>query len=700
MNKGKLTFVDMLDLEAREEGSSGGDWRSGDSDSTEVDSDGNLRDLVCKDDDAEEPLLTPGSRTSTSSDGSYRDEQARIDGHGPRGLDDYVRSLKSFRNEMELCEGAVQDRAADADTAGSARCHETGERGRSPPGADTKREGEAAEDSDSEPPFLRSRHLFDHHYSISDMDRIDRAAVYGYRARLPRHRLGLRSRVLVDLTCRHSSQSTEIIDLTGDETGYRQPQQASHLDAVVKMASDIDTSATNEAPANPVGLYCAACNGTIGAQPVLRICGCLYCKACNANAARRWNGQDFACNIYQHWRQGNHAGRETFGLDEECSICFETLATGQIQCLPCEQHPETVFTRRDIYNARASINCDKLGGYTPTAALIKLFDENKIPYLVKWADNNSNRLVGLVWTFPYCLQMWKRFPEVISFDNTYNTNRFKLPLFQATGQTCLGSVYNAAFGLIDNEKREGFQFLSESIRQLAEQHLVRQPGVIITDFDDAMKAALNDQFPEAQQQLCIHHIISNVLLKAKQKWVTDREPDSSGSSVDDCDGESASVQTHSKLSPKDRRFIHQPVAEDIPHSYHGVLMMWKHVMFAETEEAHEKAWCDLCREFDDQRAILRYLHGTYMPVRAQWARCFIRKYRNFGIRVTSGTEASNNNVKSYLLNGMSNLHRLVEAIQDMIRDQERDFAHASAEDEVLTARGHIGSSSEYLGNIG
>ncbi|KAJ6436261.1 sugar transporter [Purpureocillium lavendulum] len=365
-----------------------------------------------------------------------------------------------------------------------------------------------------------------------------------------------------------------------------------------------------------------------------------------------------------------------------------------------EQHPETVFTRRDIYNARASINCDKLGGYTPTAALIKLFDENKIPYLVKWADNNSNRLVGLVWTFPYCLQMWKRFPEVISFDNTYNTNRFKLPLFQATGQTCLGSVYNAAFGLIDNEKREGFQFLSESIRQLAEQHLVRQPGVIITDFDDAMKAALNDQFPEAQQQLCIHHIISNVLLKAKQKWVTDREPDSSGSSVDDCDGESASVQTHSKLSPKDRRFIHQPVAEDIPHSYHGVLMMWKHVMFAETEEAHEKAWCDLCREFDDQRAILRYLHGTYMPVRAQWARCFIRKYRNFGIRVTSGTEASNNNVKSYLLNGMSNLHRLVEAIQDMIRDQERDFAHASAEDEVLTARGHIGSSSEYLGNIG
>ncbi|KAJ3453593.1 hypothetical protein MRS44_017840 [Fusarium solani] len=362
-----------------------------------------------------------------------------------------------------------------------------------------------------------------------------------------------------------------------------------------------------------------------------------------------------------------------------------------------EQHPESTFTQRDIYNARALINRDKLNGYTPTAALIKLFDENDVPYVVKWADDEPNRLVGLVWTFSYCLQMWKRFPEVISFDNTYNTNRFKLPLFQATGQTCLGSVFNEAFGLIDNERREGFQFLSESIRQLTEQHSIRQPDVIITDFDDQMKAALNDQFPDVQQQLCIHHINSNVLLKSKQKWVKDRRDRSS--SYDDPEGDDSALRTQAELSPKDRPFVHAPTSEVIPHSYQGVLIVWKLVLFAETEEAHEKAWGNLCKEFDDQRAILRYLHGTYMPVRAQWARCFIRKYRNFGIRVTSGTEASNNNIKSYLLNGMSHLYRLVEAMQDMVKDQERDFNDACASDEVLTAREYIGSNSEYLGEL-
>lgn len=94
--------------------------------------------------------------------------------------------------------------------------------------------------------------------------------------------------------------------------------------------------------------------------------------------------------------------------------------------------------------------------------------------------------------------MWRRFPEVLSFDNTYNTNRFKLPLFQVTGQTCLGTVFNAAFGLIDNERLEGFPFLARGVRTLLDRYSIRPPDVIITDFDDQMKKALGVEFPDAQ----------------------------------------------------------------------------------------------------------------------------------------------------------------------------------------------------------
>ncbi|EXL47819.1 hypothetical protein FOCG_10334 [Fusarium oxysporum f. sp. radicis-lycopersici 26381] len=61
-----------------------------------------------------------------------------------------------------------------------------------------------------------------------------------------------------------------------------------------------------------------------------------------------------------------------------------------------EQHPESLFTQRDIYNARTLINQEKLNGYIPTAALIKLFDEMEIPYLIKWANNQPNHLLGLI----------------------------------------------------------------------------------------------------------------------------------------------------------------------------------------------------------------------------------------------------------------------------------------------------------------
>ncbi|KFG84092.1 hypothetical protein MANI_015087 [Metarhizium anisopliae] len=362
-----------------------------------------------------------------------------------------------------------------------------------------------------------------------------------------------------------------------------------------------------------------------------------------------------------------------------------------------QQHPTSVHIRRDIYNARSLINREKLGGYAPTAALIKLFDEKKIPYIAKWTDDDPDRLVGLVWTFPYCLQMWKRFPEVISFDNTYNTNRFKLPLFQATGQTCLGTVFNAAFGLIDNERREGFQFLAEGMRGLITKHSIRVPDVIITDFDKAMKAALNDQFPNIQQQLCIHHILSNVLLKSKNKWTGEREESASCSASDD---EDMPAQARVGPSATDEHLMKDSsTGDNIPHTYQGVVLMWKKILYAETEEAFEQAWRDLCKEFDDQRAILQYLYSTYMPVSAQWARCFIRRYRNFGIRVTSGTEASNNNIKSYLLNGMSHLYRLVEAMEDMIHDQERTFKDACGQDDVVTAPQYLGLTGNYLGEL-
>jgi hypothetical protein len=123
--------------------------------------------------------------------------------------------------------------------------------------------------------------------------------------------------------------------------------------------------------------------------------------------------------------------------------------------------------------------------------------------------------------------------------------------------------------------------------------------VAITDFDDAMKAALAAQFPDTQQQICIHHIHSNVLLQARRRWIqSDRAQDQFS------DGQGNSEPNSSN-------------AKSIPHSPNGIHQQWKMVAFAETEEQHNQAWTNFCKQFDDQPAILLYFWGTYMPVREQ-----------------------------------------------------------------------------------
>ncbi|KAF6527503.1 hypothetical protein HZS61_007805 [Fusarium oxysporum f. sp. conglutinans] len=570
-----------------------------------------------------------------------------------------------------------------------------------------------------------------------------------------------------------------------------------------------------------------------------------------------------------------------------------------------EQHPESSFTQRDIYNARALMNRKKLNGYTPTAALVKLFDEMEIPYLVKWADDQPNRLLGLVRTFPYCIQMWKRFLEVIGFDNTYN-KRQEWGLFEdrrekkrsttqhptrsphwwqsrqaarqeqlrlttdqeddlerwilrqeklghapthAQVRTIVRSVlarhgdhaplgrkwttrfverhpalktklgrrtdwervnaatpanikrlfdvyetvdwipperqYNAdeggimegqgVNGLVIGSSQESpnavpvktatvhlgcFSSLKAAYRTLVGEHTAltdstrvgkqrfldfyaraREIGFQKENIQSGWRAAglwpVNINKPLASRWVMVltksalppsetHDIVTPKrggdvvkLFSAKSSSPSSRlsirkaaaaldkvaielamkDREIERSSPDDSDWEDSAPQAQAELSVTDKQLVHALTGDGIPHTYRRVLMMWKRVLFARTEEAHEKAWRDLCKKFDDQRLILRYLHGTYLPVRAQWTRCILRKHRNFGIRVTSGTEASNNNIKSYLLNGMSHLYRLVEAMQDMMKDQERDFKDACAQDEVLTAREYLGSSGDYLGDL-
>ena len=236
------------------------------------------------------------------------------------------------------------------------------------------------------------------------------------------------------------------------------------------------------------------------------------------------------------------------------------------------QFPETTYTKKDILNQRAKIRRESLGGLTPTGTLIKLFDERNVKYVARYFPDDPDRLLGLVFTLPACEAQWKRFPHCLGFDNTYKTNYLGYPLFVAIGATNCNTTFSAAFGLIDNERKEGFDFLFQGLEALRVQINAGIPQVAITDKDNQMKDALAEVWPDTQQQICIFHINQNVRKKIKSAWKKDANPDSG--LEDDNDSDSRQPPTNSWL-PDDSK-------APISNTQEGIFLMWKRAVYADT----------------------------------------------------------------------------------------------------------------------
>lgn len=114
--------------------------------------------------------------------------------------------------------------------------------------------------------------------------------------------------------------------------------------------------------------------------------------------------------------------------------------------------------------------------------------------------------------------MWKRYPWVQLYDNTYSTNNKGLALFQIVHKNHLGKSVSCAFGLIDNEREEGFNWHLDKVNEYREEIGAQRPTVTITDFEKAMRSAITRVYPDAHPQLCIFHISKNVVLNFKKKW--------------------------------------------------------------------------------------------------------------------------------------------------------------------------------------
>jgi len=178
-----------------------------------------------------------------------------------------------------------------------------------------------------------------------------------------------------------------------------------------------------------------------------------------------------------------------------------------------------------------------------------------------------------------------------------------MPLFEINGYTPLGTHFNVAFGLQSSETAEAFIWMLRQLRELAIQLGIpvnREMHVVITDDDTAMKNALVEIFPDAQQQLCIWHIEKNVWKNVKEKWILlpEDEPATLRPSDDTSPAGTGTSPTGTGTSPagteQQRPSRNQLAMEALLHD-------WKEITRAETPDDYSSKWAEFCSQWEPEQ---------------------------------------------------------------------------------------------------
>jgi len=121
-------------------------------------------------------------------------------------------------------------------------------------------------------------------------------------------------------------------------------------------------------------------------------------------------------------------------------------------------------------------------------------------------DKNDGRIANFFWADGQSIMDYKCFGDAVSFDTTFQTNKFEMPFAPILGTNHHKQTIIFGCALIFNESIESFVWLFETfLTAMSGKH----PSTIFTDQDAAMAGAIAYVFPNTRHRLCLWHICLN-----------------------------------------------------------------------------------------------------------------------------------------------------------------------------------------------
>ncbi|XP_022007451.1 protein FAR1-RELATED SEQUENCE 5-like [Helianthus annuus] len=177
-------------------------------------------------------------------------------------------------------------------------------------------------------------------------------------------------------------------------------------------------------------------------------------------------------------------------------------------------------TKDDCKNFRARIH-SYIGEYDADMVINRLTDKKQfmVDYSFFHSVDENKRLTGLFWADGLCKRNYAEFGDVISFDATFKTNKYKMVFVPFTGidNHCRNVTLGA--GLLASESIESYKWLLQSFFN----SFGKQPKVVVTDQDPAMKQAIEAVFDKSRHRLCMWHIMKKLADKVGHELCNNEE---------------------------------------------------------------------------------------------------------------------------------------------------------------------------------
>ncbi|MBW0585440.1 hypothetical protein O181_125155 [Austropuccinia psidii MF-1] len=126
------------------------------------------------------------------------------------------------------------------------------------------------------------------------------------------------------------------------------------------------------------------------------------------------------------------------------------LLPGQIYAQFCSQREsERPVILQEIYNQVKKIKKDKLQGRSPIDSLIETLKEES--FVCSSARDSEGHITSLFFTYSLAIKLLHGFPHVILMNCTYETNKYRMPLFLIVGFSSTNKTFAGGFCFMKNE---------------------------------------------------------------------------------------------------------------------------------------------------------------------------------------------------------------------------------------------------------